>query len=548
MRLSENPFYVLGASTRDDRRRLLELADDLSGMADPAKAAAARAVLTNPRQRLAAELRWLPGVSPSRSKSLVEQTSRGLLDSEQIQGLPALAAVNVIISGLECSPDPTAHDLPARLLEVAHTAERIVPENLLIRINEDRQVACVPPVDAERTVASDLEHWRAEVLASLANVLRKRPVDHRIAVLTIAVEKGTSGGTEHGPLLLHELIDLLAVDVREILSEHAQAVRKECEIIRKMQESGLLEREVLRQIDHLVEALDEWDSSAHPFQRSAHARGQEHDESRALALSIRSLAVDLHNKGEFTAAAEHLTQSLHATFSNLSLVADTVTQDLETLASLREEKTKRARERGEWERSIRYEGSYGWPFADKVQVSAEGLRHGRSHIRLEDVNRVRWGATRHSVNGIPTGTSYTIAVSSRTDVIRIECRSEDVFNGVVNSLHKSVLWRLIVELGGRLRDGQQERFGSLTVQDGGVFLSKSRFFKAAEVKYFPWSSILIGSANGAFSMSAAADRAFTGTSSYIADDNTHVLEALVRLLWKNGGDALSSVVFTNPKS
>src|SRR5437016_2680947 len=64
--LDRTHFGVLGATTRDDRRRIVELAEERSLTRDADACARARADLCNPRQRVAAEVAWLPGLSPAR--------------------------------------------------------------------------------------------------------------------------------------------------------------------------------------------------------------------------------------------------------------------------------------------------------------------------------------------------------------------------------------------------------------------------------------------------------------------------------------------------
>ena len=66
MDLFSNPFHILGASTRDNRHRISELADERSLLFDPNSCMEARSDLTNPRKRLSVEVAWLPGIAPNR--------------------------------------------------------------------------------------------------------------------------------------------------------------------------------------------------------------------------------------------------------------------------------------------------------------------------------------------------------------------------------------------------------------------------------------------------------------------------------------------------
>ena len=59
----ESPFYILGASPRDDRRVLMDKADERALLSDAEAVGRARAALMDPRERLVAELRWFPGAS-----------------------------------------------------------------------------------------------------------------------------------------------------------------------------------------------------------------------------------------------------------------------------------------------------------------------------------------------------------------------------------------------------------------------------------------------------------------------------------------------------
>ena len=70
--LHQSPFAVLDVTTRDDRRRIVELAEEKSLELDHEVCQKARSDLTNPRSRLNVEMAWLPGVSPRKASQLVE--------------------------------------------------------------------------------------------------------------------------------------------------------------------------------------------------------------------------------------------------------------------------------------------------------------------------------------------------------------------------------------------------------------------------------------------------------------------------------------------
>ncbi len=61
MDLLQNPFHILTATPRDNRRRIMQLADERSLLLDAGECMQARSDLTNPRKRLSVEVAWLPG-------------------------------------------------------------------------------------------------------------------------------------------------------------------------------------------------------------------------------------------------------------------------------------------------------------------------------------------------------------------------------------------------------------------------------------------------------------------------------------------------------
>src|SRR3546814_4435109 len=74
--LHQTPFAILGVTTRDDRRRIVELAEEKSLELDHDVCQKARSDLTNPRTRLSAEIAWLPGVRSEEHTSELQSLMR----------------------------------------------------------------------------------------------------------------------------------------------------------------------------------------------------------------------------------------------------------------------------------------------------------------------------------------------------------------------------------------------------------------------------------------------------------------------------------------
>jgi hypothetical protein len=85
--LTASPFYLLGASLRDDRTKIAEAVERAleDGDIDEQAIIRAQQTLMAPKPGLAAELAWLPGIAPVRARQLVEAPC---IEAEVLSGLP----------------------------------------------------------------------------------------------------------------------------------------------------------------------------------------------------------------------------------------------------------------------------------------------------------------------------------------------------------------------------------------------------------------------------------------------------------------------------
>ena len=174
--LHRTPFAILGVTTRDDRRRIVELAEEKSLELDHDVCQKARSDLTNPRTRLNAEIAWLPGVSPRKASQLVESLLHGPMAVREESGLPALAHLNLLAAAFEAvDGGHDAGDLAGFIQEVAYLAEDLDPEHILRDINEDRAVSGFPEVRAldqiEAELAERKRYYRSAIKDAL-NMIR----------------------------------------------------------------------------------------------------------------------------------------------------------------------------------------------------------------------------------------------------------------------------------------------------------------------------------------------------------------------------------------
>lgn len=536
--LRSNAFRVLGASTRDHRHRILELAEERALAADAEACGTARAELTNPRTRILCEIAWLPGVSPRRSIELLEALESRPLELLFEDGLPALAHANLIAAVLrEPVPSFDLELASSFIQQLAAISDAISDDEVLRLINEDRLVAGFPEVPSVDSIAPILSERRRYFRGALSEALLALPLAARSEALSRAIDDSTFSGALDASTLLDDLVDHYALEVQGHLERGAEAIEAQISQVRHCAEhnpAGI--HPTLAKLESLAR---EWDAIAQPIQLSTAARGLNHQPSYDIAYSIRSLAIDLVNEHSLMEASDKVIRLTKDLFAELPEVAERVARDVTALENLFADRAKAASRDREWANEITYHAEVGLIFRGILSISPEGVQWKNQHLPLNAITRVRYGATRHSVNGIPTGTTYTIGIGSASNEIVLDLRNETVFSTFLSKLWKAVTVRLIVDMLNALKSGRQLRFGEVTVRDEGIILPKHRFFGLAGTTpvMCDWSDIEVWDADGSFRIRSTSDRSIHASLSYIHEYNTHVLETAIRMALKKGGVA-----------
>ena len=532
--LHQTPFAILGVTTRDDRRRIVELAEEKSLELDHDVCQKARSDLTNPRTRLSAEIAWLPGVSPRKASQLVENLLHDPMAVREESGLPTLAHLNLLAAAFEAvDSEHDAEDLASFIQEVAYLVDEIDPEDVLRDINEDRAVSGFPEVRALDQIEAELAERKRYYRSAIKDALDRLPPTTLVQVMTDTVEGVTLGGEDHAPELIDDLVDSYEVETQGFLQKEAENVHKLIKAARDSANSG--EAAVKPYVDKLDAVARNWDKVAQPIQLSAKARGIDHEASRDLAYEIRSLAIDLFNTHDMLTQAQRLTGLLQELFAELPEVSERVEQDADALADIFHERKQAVARRDEWAREITYRAEIGVMFKDTLSISPDGISWKGQSFSLDSITRVRWGGVRHSVNGVPTGTTYTIAFGDKRSEAVVELKKEDIYSKFIDKLWRAVCVRLLGEMLEALKDGRDLYFGDALLHDDGITLVRHKFLGANERVRCTWGQVQIWNADGSFCIGSKDDKKTNVGISYIHVANTHILEQLIRMAFKKPG-------------
>lgn len=331
MNLLDNPFHLLGATTRDSRRRIVELAEERALTMDFELCAKARADLTNPRQRVFLEVTWLPGVPPERCADLVRNLSNMAAVRAAVDVTP-LATANTVASALALTtaPIPVAAAVDW-IVALATAHDRTDPEEVLDAINEDRAVAGMPEVSQGELIEEAIAEQRRFYVDAMRTALNHMPTRQLVETVTTIVDRTTGKGHKHAPLLVDQFVDSYEVEAARFLELESASVGK---LLGGLNSAA--KRRVQRAtLDQLIERIEQvvrnWDSVAQPIQLSAMARGIDHVASIQLVNQVRATAVDLHNEHGMLWAARRLTSMLRAVFAEVPRAVEALDKDIATL-------------------------------------------------------------------------------------------------------------------------------------------------------------------------------------------------------------------------
>jgi hypothetical protein len=156
-----------------------------------------------------------------------------------------------------------------------------------------------------------------------------------------------------------------------------------------------------------------------------------------------------------------------------------------------------------------------------------------SSTRVDHSDKV--GGVRHSVNGIPTGTNYTIAFGDEHSEAVVNLRRQDVFSAFTMKVWQAVGIRLLIELLQKLKADKEVRVGSLVIRNEGVTLPTHKLWGASEHVRCAWHEVQIWSADGSFYIGAKDNKKALAGASYINVPNVHIVERAIRLAFKKPG-------------
>lgn len=537
-----HPFHVLGLTPRDTRIKIIETADEVSLHKDAQLCHKARSDLTSPRSRISAEVSWFPGVSPKRVNDCLRQLSVDIAAANNFPTMSDLASANLVCAALDLTDEGCDQNLLVSLMSLLlDYSKAIQVEDVFNDINSDRQVSGFTELKTHEQVAPELAERMRHYRQSITSALNRLDSEELLQVILRITQYSLNLHEDDVSDLIHEVVDAYATETLSILESGTQNIETLTEAV--LAACKRPEPILNAKLTALESAVVSWSRVAKPIELSMESRGLEHDASVQMARTLRMLNVKIFHEHDLVDTCQRLNNLIRQAFGEMAEIQRITQQDDTALQAVVTQREERKKNDEKWAQSIRFHAEVGLVFKDVLSLNADGVSWKGRKYALSDVTRVRWGAVRNSVNGIPTGTDYTIAFGDRTSESVVDTRREAVYSDFINKFWTAVGPQIMVGMLESLKEGQSIRFGDALVRDDGVVLTRRKFLGANQEIKCPWSQVRVWSDAGCFIIADKDDGKLSASLSYILVPNTHFLEHIIRANFKKAGLSLLSQTF-----
>ena len=333
MYLIENPFYLLKASPKDNRKKLLELADEAAFDMDSIKANESRSILSNPRKRLEAEISFFPGNTKIQNKKIfnILRVKNDLNNLKNIWELNSLSYANLIANLIDKNNSDFENIYLIRLL--IKTFNDFDLSEIKLLINEDRSNSGFPEVEDDKDIEDQINSRKSFYLGCIQKYTSELKLNIYSSLLISFLEESKA---IKEPILLSGLVDSFELQFKQYVLTEEEKVTSIIENIKKITSSEYHKSALKKLVIKLNKELREWDKLVQPIQLSTQKRGLEHTQSKNLGLKVRNIALELNNTHNETDLAHLITLNLMDVFQEVTSISDLSRKDSEALKFSRE--------------------------------------------------------------------------------------------------------------------------------------------------------------------------------------------------------------------
>jgi outer membrane protein assembly factor BamE (lipoprotein component of BamABCDE complex) len=332
----KNPFYILGATSRDDRETIVSLFEEKSLLYDYSQCQDALNILLNPRRRLFAEITWFIGISPESTQTIIEYFE--FLDNGQqtkevnLEKYESIAYLVFLFNKILFSKFTDIYEFGYAILALNSCFEFLDPTEILFMINAERSISGFPAVTDISDIDSVLLEIRRTINSELDKKLRALPLFQYVELALMLTEQCIAGSSCCKGIIVEDIISSYELFIQSILDEKLQVIYS----IKEELESVTISAPCSVLVDKLILAIKDWDKYARPLQLIANVKGSSHSDSMRLTASIREMTASLYNNTYIeTDTALKITKVLKEIFAELPEFAEVVDEDIQILEQIK---------------------------------------------------------------------------------------------------------------------------------------------------------------------------------------------------------------------
>lgn len=341
MLYEDNPFRVLGVTPLDSRREIVRRAEEKELFIDQQKCANARTILTNPQRRIAAEIHWFLECSDSEIEEIEDYISSRLEGKNSGDLLwekySDLTQLNIHMACMEAQNFESIPAAKYYVLGISRLFESIDIDSILQIINDCRSKAGFPEIGNKQEVESAFSDMRTEIRQALTRHLQRLPEASYTQIITLLSESYSGNKRYKGQAVLEDVISEYQIYIDDTLHTLGQNIIKTAKFIAM----GAMKIDVEKAVSDLIDKLYSWDKMAQPLQLGALTKGSSHAESKEMLLSLRELALKLHNEFGMSKESLAITTATQEVFKELPEYADLLNDDNKILTKLIKEKEEK---------------------------------------------------------------------------------------------------------------------------------------------------------------------------------------------------------------
>ena len=404
MDLLQNFFYILNATHRDNRQRIMELAEERSLLSDDDACMTARAELTNPRKRISAEMAWLPGVDPDRAYDMLmllessegnqfcrdEPTSIAPVDSLAaalsrlrspytkthnvadevlallkpsgsvsiktgnlievgkflgIDELNPIARANLLAARMSRLPDYTPDVVAEWISAIAEAFEAVNPTEVCAILNADRRVSDFPEITDLLVIETEIRnrrlYYQQVIKSALENILTAKARVRVVTTVLSTVKTATDSGENRWSILVEDTVDSYEVGAQAFL----EIVEKNIELLNKKlrtaAEAETPDTSFTPMVDEFIQTVKDWGIIVDPIQLNKKRQGFHDNDSHRVERRVRQLAIHLFNEYDKLHSSQQILKMLQEVFAEVPEIVEHITADLETLNKIAEQREQK---------------------------------------------------------------------------------------------------------------------------------------------------------------------------------------------------------------